>query len=56
MKGWSFDNEAIWASNLVDPSTVDIKAEQVILLGEDAVPVGVVRLSSASPLFPAVEF
>jgi hypothetical protein len=52
MSGWSFTNEAVWASNLVDPGTVDIKAEAVVLQGEDAIPVGVLRLSGTSPLYP----
>jgi hypothetical protein len=52
MSGWSFDNADIWSSNLVDPSGVDIKAEEVILQGEDAIPVGIHRLSSASRLYP----
>jgi hypothetical protein len=48
----SFDNEAIWASNLVDPGTVNIRPDEVILLGEDAIPVGVRRLADNSPLYP----
>jgi hypothetical protein len=31
---------------------VDIKPDQVILMGEDAIPVGVRRLTNNSPLYP----
>jgi hypothetical protein len=48
----SFANQQLWASNLVDPSSTNSTEEQVMILGEDAKPLSVQRLSASSPLFP----
>jgi hypothetical protein len=48
----SFANQQLWASNLVDPSSTNSNEEQVMILGEEATPLSVRRLSSSSPLFP----
>jgi len=48
----SFADQSTWASNLIDPTSVTANEEQVMVLGEDAMPLSVQRLSSTSPLFP----
>jgi hypothetical protein len=48
----AFANQTTWASNLIDPSSITTSEEQVMILGEDAMPLNVQRLSSSSPLFP----
>jgi len=37
---------------LIDPASTGSNEEQVMILGEEAMPLNVQRLSSASPLFP----
>ena len=48
----AFANEAAWASNMIEPSSMKLKDEQVILQGESALPTSVSRLSRSSPLYP----
>jgi hypothetical protein len=48
----SFANQQMWASNLIDPSSTNVNEEQVMMLGEEAMPASVQRLSASSPLFP----
>jgi hypothetical protein len=52
LKGCSFDNQASWAANVIDPSTTSLNAEEVMIQGEQAGPTYVQRLSSESPLYP----
>ena len=49
---WSFDNQSLWASNLIDPSSIAGGEGRVMIQGEEALPTGVRTLSSTSPLFP----
>jgi hypothetical protein len=48
----AFANQTTWSSNVIDPSSTNSNEEQVMVLGEDAYPTNVQRLSSSSPLFP----
>jgi hypothetical protein len=48
----AFANETAWASNMIEPSSVILKEEQVLLQGESAMPASVSRIKSSSPLYP----
>ncbi|HEX7317426.1 MAG TPA: S8 family peptidase [Pyrinomonadaceae bacterium] len=48
----AFANEPAWASNLVEPSSMRLKEEQVLIQGEAALPTSVNRLATSSPLYP----
>jgi hypothetical protein len=48
----SFANESAWASNMVEPSSMRFKEEQVLLQGESALPASVSRLQASSALYP----
>jgi subtilisin family serine protease len=47
-----FENEGVWASNMVDPASMQMDEEQVMIQGEEAMPIYVGRLSPTSPLYP----
>jgi len=49
---WTYACEATWGSNLVEPSSVRMSEEQVLLQGEAAVPASASRLAPASLLYP----
>ena len=51
-EGAAFANESAWASNLVEPGSMRLRQEQVLLQGESALPASVSRLSTSSPLYP----
>jgi hypothetical protein len=48
----TFANESVWASNLIEPTSMKLKEEHVLLQGEAAVPTSVSRITSSSPLYP----
>jgi hypothetical protein len=48
----AFANEPAWASNMVEPSSMRFREEQVLLQGESALPASVSRLAASSPLYP----
>jgi len=48
----TYASEVTWASNLIDPTSVQFDDSQVILQGETAMPTSVSRISSTSPLYP----
>ena len=48
----TYANESAWGSNLIEPSSMRLKEEQVLLQGESALPTSVSRLSQSSPLYP----
>jgi hypothetical protein len=52
LKGCSFYNESIWASNIIDQTSAEPNEEQVMIQGEDSAPANVQRLSNSSPLYP----
>jgi len=41
-----------WGSNMIEPSSVKMSEEQVLLQGESEMPTSVNRLSASSPLYP----
>jgi hypothetical protein len=51
-ESWTFANETAWGSNMIEPSSVSLSEEQVMLQGETALPSSVRRLGAASPLYP----
>jgi serine protease AprX len=48
----AFANESAWASNMLEPSSMRLREEQVLLQGESALPTSVTRLVRSSPLYP----
>jgi hypothetical protein len=48
----TYTSAAAWGSNLIEPSSMKMNEEQVLLQGEAAMPSSVNRLSSSSPLYP----
>jgi hypothetical protein len=50
--GAAFADEAAWASNLIEPGSMKLREEQVLLQGESALPASVSCLSTSSPLYP----
>jgi hypothetical protein len=48
----TYASEVTWASNMIDPCSVQFDDKQVILQGEAATPTFVGRITSASPLYP----
>jgi hypothetical protein len=48
----TYSASAAWGSNLIEPSSVQMSEEQVLLQGEAEMPTSVNRLSSSSPLYP----
>ena len=48
----TYASEVAWGSNMIEPSSVKMSEEQVLLQGESEMPTSVNRLSASSPLYP----
>jgi hypothetical protein len=49
---WTYGCEASWGPNLVEPASMKMSEEQVMVQGEAARPASVKRLAATSSLYP----